>query len=115
MHQQSSVAHQSSNPHGVLSRLASCNSGGQHWAAALRRLSCLSSLLGGAGESDQLARPGERASAAGSGWAGISLLICTWTLFRATAPRMAVLDGSDGLDGFRYAAQSGGYSTHAQK
>ena len=66
MHQQSSVAHQSSNPHGVLSRLASCNSGGQHWAAALRRLSCLSSsLLGGAGESDQLARPGEGPSAAG--------------------------------------------------
>lgn len=97
MHQQSSVAHQSVIGTRSCPDLRLAIAGGQHWAAALRRLSCLSSLLGGAGESDQLARPGERASATpGLGWAGHYLLTRTFTLFRATAPRMGF--GTAGFD-----------------
>lgn len=45
----------------------------------------ISSLLAGAGESDELARPGEGQSGASLRCAGENLPL-TWTLSRATAP-----------------------------
>lgn len=111
MHQQSSVAHQSLRPWFIQLALQQW-AGGQHWAAALRRLSCLSSLLGGAGESDQLARPGEGPSAAGQRCGRKVPSVLHLDALQGDGASDVVLDGSDG---FRYVAQSGGYSTHAQK
>ena len=81
-----SVVHQSHDPQLALSQMA----GGQHWAAVLRRLSCLSSsLLVGAGEGELLARPGKRASVAVARETdGVyPYPFHTWTLPRATAPQ----------------------------
>jgi len=89
MHQHSSVAHQSMKIIGLSS--LRCSNG---LVGSTGRPDCdgfpfrTSSLLVGAGESDDLARPGERASVAGLGWAGNHrLLLHTWTLPRATAPQ----------------------------